>query len=71
MERSKPFNLASDWYRLIYNHQVNMACIDLVVDGAKRQFLTQDLICLSYHGPRPTIESVSHVIDKSSPLHAR
>jgi hypothetical protein len=58
---------ATGWDKLVYYDEQNEPCIDLIVDGVKRQFLVRDVVCLFYHGPRPYPYSVSHVIDSLKP----
>ena len=55
------------WEERVYNDEQNRPCIDLSVDGVKRQYLVQDVVCKFYHGPAPTPHSVAHVIDSSKP----
>jgi hypothetical protein len=58
---------ATGWDKLVYHDEQNEPCIDLIVDGVKRQFFVQDVVCSFYHGPRPYPYSVSHIIDSSKP----
>jgi hypothetical protein len=56
------------WQSQSYMDSDNQLSINLQVDGEVRKYLVQDLVCLVYHGPTPSPESVSHVIDPTQPL---
>jgi hypothetical protein len=56
---------ATDWNDLVYYDEHNRPCIDLMVNAETRQFLVQEVVCMFYHGPRPSPDSVAHVIDPS------
>jgi hypothetical protein len=65
--RSKPSKSTnSNWQKVVFIDEEERPCVDLIVDGVKRQFSVQDLVCLVYHGPRPE-KHVSYVIDTSKP----
>ena len=64
---SKQSKTATGWADRVYNDEQNRPCIDLMIDGSKRLYLVQDVVCLFYHGPNPYLNSVSHVIDSSKP----
>jgi hypothetical protein len=67
VSNSKPSKTRTAWDERVYKDKQSRACIDLILDGVKRRYLVQDLVCQVYHGPRPYPHSVVHLIDSSKP----
>jgi hypothetical protein len=61
--------MESDILEQYYNEN-EILCVDLVVDGIRKQLPVHELVCRTFHGPAPTENSVATVIDRSKPLQA-
>jgi hypothetical protein len=61
--------MESDILEQYYNEN-GILCVDLVVDGIRKQLPVHELVCRTFHGPAPTENSVATVIDPSKPPQA-
>jgi hypothetical protein len=61
--------MGSDILEQYYNED-GILCVDLLVDGIRKQFLVHELVCRTFHGPAPTEDSVATLIDPSKPPQA-